>query len=222
LEGGLSDASRSEASGVRAESKGGIRYGVLTALIAVAAPLTAAVHGIFAQTTELTIARVAKDRELELATREQDFKMRMEFLDRAIDVRRTPEDRQLVLRFLRAVSADQALQQWAEAELASVQQDVDTFKEAREQLARALEQESALDEKRGSSEVRSGGAERATADERADAERSVQRARARVQTLQRLRALELQTQSGTAPALEAADPAGPHELAPADATSKSK
>lgn len=202
---------------------GGIRYGLLTALIAVAAPVTAAVHGIFSQTTELEIARVSKAKELELATRAQDFEMRMDFLDRAIDARRSPEDRQQVLRFLRAVSADAALKEWAEAELSSVQQDVDTFREARDQLAQALERDSEIEAKLGATAVRSESAEGPTA-AKAEAERGVLRARARVQTLQRLRALDQSTQLGEPPAVDdsSRSMAAPRDRASTDMAPKTK
>lgn len=177
------------------------RYGIVVAAIAAAAPVTAAIHGAFAQHTELQIASVSKSKELELATREQDFKMRMEFLDRAIDATRTPEDRQQVLRFLRAVSADEALRQWAEAELASVQQDVDTLHEARDQLARALTRESELSmaeataRSRQPSTAAAPDAAAATID-KAEAERELTRARERLRILQTLRTVELETRAG--------------------------
>jgi len=86
---------------------------VVTALIAAVPPCTAAVYG-----------HVSKSRELEIAKQKQDYDIRVQFLDRAIDTTRSPEARHQVLRFLKTVMTDDAMRAWADQELVSVDQQL--------------------------------------------------------------------------------------------------
>jgi hypothetical protein len=84
------------------------------------APISVAVHGC-----------IAKETELALAQRQQEFTMRTNQLDRAIDRERSPEDRQVVLRFLSAVGSDERMSRWAQSELARVDLQVKQLEEFR-------------------------------------------------------------------------------------------
>jgi hypothetical protein len=110
---------------------------VVTGLIAAAAPLTAAVYG-----------SISKSKELAIAAKEQDFKMRMSFLDHAIESGRPAEDRRLVLRFLRATMRDDAsLSSWANSELQSVEDELNKTKRERDDALRGAAQSQKATEK---------------------------------------------------------------------------
>jgi hypothetical protein len=85
----------------------------VTLIASAAAPATAAIHGAFAKSREIEIARENKKAELELAQRKEDYALRLQFLDRAVDPKYPPKDRQTILRFLEAVTADEKLKDWA-------------------------------------------------------------------------------------------------------------
>jgi len=106
---------------------------IIVAFIAAAGPGTAAVHGFY-----------SKSQEIEIATREQDFQMRMAFLDRAIDPARSPRDREQVLRFLKAAIKDRALQEWAEAELGDVRRQLDELESVKLRANQAEEERDLL------------------------------------------------------------------------------
>jgi hypothetical protein len=85
--------------------------------LGVAAPLTAAIHGWIGKNTELAIAKT-----------DQQFKVRTALLDRAIEPRYLPTDRERVLRFLSTSSDDPQLQQWATKELTNVSGEIDKMR----------------------------------------------------------------------------------------------
>jgi hypothetical protein len=107
----------------------------LSGLVA-AAVLAVSVHGLITRSTSLELARLASERDTQAAARRQDFELRRSLVGRALDPSSSAEDRQRVLRFLHAVTLDAAFKQWAEAELSSLQQDVDAAHEARESADR--------------------------------------------------------------------------------------
>lgn len=111
------------------DSSSTAKVALIAAAITAAPPLTAAVHGAF-----------SSSRQAEAAKIDQDFKMRMAFLDRAIDPKSPPDDRHKVLRFLVAVATDKKMKSWAESELKSVTRDVALLRQAEEELRHANEQ----------------------------------------------------------------------------------
>lgn len=108
---------------------------VITAAIAAAAPATAAVYGYITKDKEIALASIAKSKEIVIAERAQEFTMRTQLLDRAIDVARPLQDRQQVLRFLVAVITDERMRSWAEDELRRVEKELTAVKD----LAKANE-----------------------------------------------------------------------------------
>jgi hypothetical protein len=86
---------------------------LLGTLAAAVAPLTVGVQNY-----------IEKQKQLAIAEREQDFKMRMAYLDLAIDPTRTPADRAIVLRFLKDTTHDPALSTWANNELGLVNEEL--------------------------------------------------------------------------------------------------
>jgi len=60
-------------------------FALLSLILCAAAPLTAAVHGSYARSREIEIARQTKQMELEIAQRKEDYALRLQFLDRAVD-----------------------------------------------------------------------------------------------------------------------------------------
>src|SRR5206468_11109136 len=87
---------------------------------------------------EIEIAKISKERETELAAKEQAFKTRMAALDRAIDPNRAPADRKMVLRFLKAAAGDPAVEKWAGDELQVVQDEMDSLKMEKGDLEKEL------------------------------------------------------------------------------------
>jgi len=85
---------------------------IMTAIIAMAAPATAAVHGWF-----------SKAKEIEIARREQDFKIRTGLVDRAVDPKLSTTERERLFRFLAASADDPILQAWATHELAAIDRE---------------------------------------------------------------------------------------------------
>jgi hypothetical protein len=102
------------------------RYSVviITAVIAAAAPLTVAIHECSSRSKEIELAERNKDRDLEMARRDQAFKTQSWFLQNAVDPQKTPELRQQVLRFIKGVPGDPNLTNWATAELTRVDEVV--------------------------------------------------------------------------------------------------
>ena len=98
---------------------------VLTAIIGVSAPITAAVYTSASKDKELAVAEREHEYKTLLEQRQQDYNMRMGFLDRAVDPARPPKDRQVVLRFLAKVSTDTAMREWATSELRDVEAELD-------------------------------------------------------------------------------------------------
>jgi hypothetical protein len=121
------------------KASGNTRFVASLAGLVAAIVLTVSVHGLFARSTQLELAQLASEREALAAARRQDFELRLSLVGRALDPTRSAEDRQRVLRFLHAVTLDAAFKQWAEAELSSLQQDVDSAHEARESADRAAQ-----------------------------------------------------------------------------------
>jgi hypothetical protein len=74
------------------------RYSVviITAVIAAAAPLTVAIHECSSKSKEIELAERNKDRDLEMARRDQAFKTQSWFLQNAVDPQKTPELRQVL------------------------------------------------------------------------------------------------------------------------------
>jgi hypothetical protein len=95
-------------------------------------------HGLIARDAALEVARLSAQRDAQAASHEHDAQLRLQLVGRALDPSRSVEDRQRVLRFLYAVTTDQAFKQWAEAELASLQPEVDAQLEAQESDAGSL------------------------------------------------------------------------------------
>lgn len=95
------------------ESSSTAKFALIAAAIAAAPPLTAAVHGW-----------VSGYQQAEAKKIEQDFKMRTELLDRAIDPKSPPQDRQKVLRLVVNVIEDKPMKEWAQAELNRVDIEV--------------------------------------------------------------------------------------------------
>jgi len=104
----------------------GLVVTVLGALAAAVAPVTVAIQ-----------ENIRKQQELALAEKDQYYKMRMAYLDLAVDPARSPADRRVVLRFLKAViKDDDALASWADSELKEVdQQLVDLNEELKKKTA---------------------------------------------------------------------------------------
>ncbi|HLL82297.1 MAG TPA: hypothetical protein VK420_06585 [Longimicrobium sp.] len=98
---------------------------LLGTLAAAVAPVTVGVQSY-----------IQKQKELAIAEREQEFKIRLAYLDLAIDPARTPADRAIVLRFLKEATHDDALSGWAGNELGLVNQELDRLKQ---ELAKAQE-----------------------------------------------------------------------------------
>lgn len=119
-------------------SRGPLLFAALFVLLAVCA------HGFIARDTALEVARLSNEHETLAAAREHDAQLRLSLVGRALDASRDVEDRQRVLRFLHAVTTDTAFKQWAEAELASLQPEVDALHEARESDAGSLGPRSAV------------------------------------------------------------------------------
>jgi hypothetical protein len=107
-------------------SRGSLLLAAALGLLAVCA------HGLIARDTALEVARLAAERELQAAARAHDAALRLQLVGSALDASRSVEDRQRVLRFLHAVTTDATFKQWAEAELASLQPEVDAHHEARD------------------------------------------------------------------------------------------
>lgn len=127
----MSDASR--------ESKGGWKTVIITAIISASPPITAATYTWLSREKELEVAQRQQTYKLMLEKTQQDYSMRTGFLDRAVDPARSPRDRQLVLRFLSSVADDEPLRHWANQEL----QDVESqLKEARQRISILEEQAS--------------------------------------------------------------------------------
>jgi hypothetical protein len=118
------------------KAPGYTRFWALLAGLFAAAVLAASVHALITRSTSLELARLASEREAVAAARRQDFELRLALVGRALDPSSSAEDRQRVLRFLHAVTLDTAFKQWTEAELSSLQQDVDAAREARESADR--------------------------------------------------------------------------------------
>jgi len=118
------------------KAAGNTRFGAALAGLVAAAVLAASVHGLIARSTSLELAKLASEHEAQAAARRQDFELRLALVGRALDPTSSAEDRQCVLRFLHAVTLDTAFKRWAEAELTSLQQDVDAAREARESADR--------------------------------------------------------------------------------------
>lgn len=102
--------------------------------------LAACAHALIARDTALEVARLSSEHGTLAAAREHEAQLRLSLVGRTLDASRGVEDRQRVLRFLHAVSTDAAFKQWAEAELASLQPEVDALHEAREPDASSLGQ----------------------------------------------------------------------------------
>ena len=113
-------------------SHGTFLFAALLLLLAVCA------HGLIARDAALEVARLSAERAAEAASRAHDAQLRLQLVGRALDPARSVEDRQRVLRFLYAVTTDQAFKQWAEAELVSLQPEVDAQLEARDADAGSL------------------------------------------------------------------------------------
>src|SRR5258706_9998011 len=100
--------------------KSGTWVGGMAALIAAVMPATTFIR-----------ESITKERELALAEREEDYKIRTAYLDRAVDTEhRTPEGRQQILRFL-AATDDRSLTTWAKEELKRVDEQVEEVRKAR-------------------------------------------------------------------------------------------
>lgn len=119
-------------------SRGTLLVAALLLLLAVCA------HGLLARDTALEVARLSHEHQTLAAAREHDAQLRLALVSRALDASRDVEDRQRVLRFLHAVTTDSAFKQWAEAELASLQPEVDARHEARESDAGSLRPDAAV------------------------------------------------------------------------------
>jgi hypothetical protein len=149
---------------------------LLGTLAAAVAPVTVGVQSY-----------IQKQKELAIAERDQEFKIRLAYLDLAIDPARTPADRAIVLRFLKEATHDDALSGWAGNELGLVNQELDRLKqdlakaqealaaqekaerEARAELERLRQLNDANEKKRHLAEVALAEAEARTADKAAEA-----------------------------------------------------
>jgi hypothetical protein len=114
------------------KSGGGFRFSASLVVAGALLLLAVCAHGLFARDTAVELARLAAERETKAAVSEHDAQLRLQLVGRALDAERSVEERQRVLRFLHAVTVDAAFKRWAEAELTSLQPDVDALHEARE------------------------------------------------------------------------------------------
>lgn len=145
---------------------------LVTAIIAAAAPSTAAVHGW-----------LNKAKEIEIAQRDQNFRIRTGLIDRAVDQKLPANERERLFRFLAASDEDKALKAWARQELEVIGDETKKLRSmlgsAEGALAEADKRSADLKRKLATSQAANRGAEEAKV-QLADARRAYETANAQI------------------------------------------
>jgi hypothetical protein len=123
-------------------------FALLSILLGVAAPLTAAINGAYTKSREIEVARQTSEAEMAVARQKEDYALRLQFLDRVVDPKYPAKDRQTILRFLGSAIADPDVRRWANEERQAVDREISLVEKeiaAAESRIAGLERRSATD-----------------------------------------------------------------------------